>query len=241
MLRNRRIGLSLTGITQFLAKHSVEELREWMDTGYREVQRYDMVYSEWLGINESIRTTTIKPSGTVSLLAGSTPGVHFPISEYYIRRIRIADTSPLLGPIIEAGFYVEDDVYSDNTKVVEFPVFVGHVRSESDVSPWEQLKIAALAQRHWSDNGVSVTVSFDPKQTSEDNLAAMLEHYRYELKSVSFLPRGGVYEQMPYEPITKERYQAMIERIKEIDFSFITNAKDSLDLYCDGDACIIPV
>ena len=42
--------------------------------GYKTVQHYDEIYSNWLCIPKSIKTTSIKPSGSISLLAGATPG-----------------------------------------------------------------------------------------------------------------------------------------------------------------------
>ena len=65
LLRNRRIGCSLTGIAQFLVKRSLEDLRVWCDSGYKEIQRYDQIYSDYLAIPRSIKTTSIKPSGCV--------------------------------------------------------------------------------------------------------------------------------------------------------------------------------
>jgi hypothetical protein len=65
MLRNRRIGCSLTGITQFLARENIETLRVWLNHGYDTIQKYDIIYSDWFCIPRSIKTTTIKPSGCV--------------------------------------------------------------------------------------------------------------------------------------------------------------------------------
>ena len=70
MQRNRRIGTSISGVANFADRVGLPALREWMDEGYKTVKSYDLVYSEWLGIRESIKMTTIKPSGTVSILAG---------------------------------------------------------------------------------------------------------------------------------------------------------------------------
>jgi ribonucleotide reductase alpha subunit len=89
LLRNRRIGCSVSGVAQFLAKHGIEFLRVWLEDGYKTIQKYDEEYSDWLAIPRSIKTTSVKPSGSVSLLAGSTPGIHFPESRFYIRRVRI--------------------------------------------------------------------------------------------------------------------------------------------------------
>jgi len=70
--------------------------------------------------------TSIKPSGTVSLLAGATPGLHFPHSNHYVRRIRLGEDSELLRPLKEAGYIIEDDVVGGaSTKVVEIPISLG--------------------------------------------------------------------------------------------------------------------
>ncbi len=70
MLRNRRIGCSISGITQFISQRGLNELKHWLTTGYDAIQDYDKQFSDWLTIPRSIKTTCIKPSGTVSLLAG---------------------------------------------------------------------------------------------------------------------------------------------------------------------------
>ena len=110
----------------------------------------------------SIKRTSVKPSGTVSLLAGATPGVHFPHSRFYLRRVRLGADSELLAPLQSAGYKVEPDHYSTNTMVVEVPVDTGEgLKSVRDASMWEQLNLAAFMQRHWADNQVSATVTFD--------------------------------------------------------------------------------
>jgi ribonucleoside-triphosphate reductase (thioredoxin) len=67
MQRNRRIGTSLTGIAAFADEHGLPVIREWMDEGYNTIRKYDHSYSEWLCVRESVRVTTVKPSGSVSL------------------------------------------------------------------------------------------------------------------------------------------------------------------------------
>ena len=107
MLKNRRIGCSLSGVQQFVAQHGIEVLRQWCEAGYATLQGYDQVYSDWMCIPRSIKLTSIKPSGTVSLVAGATPGMHWPESLYYIRRICVAKGSALLAPLRAAGYPVE--------------------------------------------------------------------------------------------------------------------------------------
>jgi hypothetical protein len=89
MLKNRRIGLSQSGVIQAFNKHTRRTMLQWCDDAYEHVREMDKEYADWLCIPRSVRMTSIKPSGTVSLLNGSTPGIHFPENEFYIRRIRI--------------------------------------------------------------------------------------------------------------------------------------------------------
>ena len=109
MLRNRRIGCSVSGIAQFITQHGIETLRQWLEAGFDTIQKLDKDYSDWFAIPRSIKTTSVKPSGTVSLLAGATPGVHFPESRFYIRRVRLAKNSPLKKPLRKAGFKIVRD------------------------------------------------------------------------------------------------------------------------------------
>jgi adenosylcobalamin-dependent ribonucleoside-triphosphate reductase len=244
MQRNRRIGTSLTGIAAFADEHGLPVIREWMDEGYNTIRKYDHSYSEWLCVRESVRVTTVKPSGSVSLLSGATPGVHWgPGGEFYLRAIRFGDQDPMLHLFKAAGYKVEADLVSANTSVVYFPVASGHKRSEKQVSLFEKIGLAATAQKYWSDNGVSVTLSFD-KESEKKFIAPALNMYEGQLKAVSFLPMGDkVYPQQPYSEITREQYNTYVGKIGKIDWSAIYDGKDNLDAesekYCSTDACEI--
>jgi len=237
LLRNRRIGLSQTGIAQFLENNTLETYRIWCDEGYKTVQHYDEIYSNWLCIPKSIKTTSIKPSGTISLLAGATPGMHYPENNFYIRRIRIGVNSPLLEACKNAGYPMEVDVYDSSSMVVEIPVSV-KCKTVDQVSIWEQVALAAFIQKWWADNQVSCTVTFKPEEAKE--IPAILEYYKYDLKAISFLPKveQGAYAQMPYEAITKEEYMKRYASTKP--FSVGTVSQDSKpELYCDSEKCVI--
>jgi adenosylcobalamin-dependent ribonucleoside-triphosphate reductase len=244
MQRNRRIGTSLTGIASFADNSGLPALREWMDQGYEKIRHYDHKYSEWLCVRESVRVTTVKPSGSVSLLSGATPGVHWgPGGEFYLRAIRFGNTDPMLHLFKAAGYKIEDDLVSANTSVVYFPVASGHKRAEKQVSLFEKIGLAATAQKYWSDNGVSVTLSFD-KETEKQFVAPALNMYEGQLKAVSFLPMGNkTYPQQPYSEISREEYNAYVGTIGKIDWSAIYDGKDNLDAesekYCSTDACEI--
>ena len=221
MLRNRRIGCSVSGVADFLGKHSLDELRIWLDEGYQTVQKWDEVYSNWFCIPRSIKTTSVKPSGTVSLLAGSTPGMHFPESRIYIRRMRMSKNDPLAKPLLEAGYSVVPAIGQEDTTVVaEIPIKLPEgVRVQSEVSMFEQLSLAAFMQRYWADNQVSCTVTFDPV-TEGPHIAQMLQYFQYQLKGVSLFPKQdyGRFPQLPYEAISEEVYEQMTKDVKPIVF-----------------------
>jgi ribonucleoside-triphosphate reductase len=244
MQRNRRIGTSLTGIASFVDEHGLPTVREWMDEGYQKIRHYDHEYSEWLCVRESIRVTTVKPSGSVSLLSGATPGVHWgPGGEFYLRAIRFGNTDPMLHLFKAAGYKIEDDLVSANTSVVYFPIASGHKRSEKEVSLFEKIGLAATAQKYWSDNGVSVTLSFD-KEEETKFIAPALNMYEGQLKAVSFLPMGNkTYPQQPYTEITREEYNSHVGKIGKIDWSAIYDGVENLEAageaYCSTDACEI--
>lgn len=239
MLRNRRIGCSMSGITQFVARLGLHELKTWCQEGFKAIERYDDVYSDWFAIPKSIKRTSVKPSGTVSLVAGATPGVHFPLSRYYIRRMRLGRNSDLVAPLIEAGFKVEPAGEAPETSVVvEVPVDIGPgVRSEHDVSMWEKLQLAAFMQRYWADNQVSCTVTFKPEEA--DQIASALTFFQYQLKGISFLPlkKKKAYKQMPYETITVEEYDRLTAKLKPLRLRNIENEQAEVERFCNNDTC----
>jgi adenosylcobalamin-dependent ribonucleoside-triphosphate reductase len=246
MQRNRRIGTSLTGIASFADQKGLPAVREWMDEGYKTIRKYDHSYSEWLCVRESIRVTTVKPSGSVSLLSGATPGVHWgPGGNFFLRAIRFGNQDPMISLFKAAGYKMEADLVSANTTVVYFPVHSGHPRSEKDVTLFEKIALAATTQKYWSDNGVSVTLSFD-KETETKHVAPALHMYEGQLKAVSFLPMGNkTYPQQPYTQITKDEYNAYIGQIKKINWSAIYDGVDNLEAegeaYCTTDTCMIKI
>ena len=243
MLRNRRIGCSVSGIAQFVSvPGGINKLRCWLKRGYNEIQKWDKMYSDWLAVPRSIKTTSVKPSGTVSLLAGATPGLHYPESRFYIRRIRLSIQSTLIEPLKKAGYKVESAFGSeDSTVVVDIPVDVGEgIRTINDVPMWEQISLAAFMQKYWADNQVSCTVTFDP-ETEGSQIAYALNYFQYQLKGISLLPKSdvGVYRQMPYEEITEKEYNKMVKRLSHLSFRQVKGNEAVVERFCDTDVCEI--
>ena len=245
MQRNRRIGASMSGIANFADINGMPILRQWMNSGYETIKRYDNIYSEWFGIRESIKMTTVKPSGTVSILAGESPGVHWtPGGKFFNRAIRFANDDPMLPLFRMANYRVEPASESpDTTSVVFFPIKSSARRAEKDVTIFEKMAIAAHAQRYWSDNSVSVTISFDSEK-EQKHIGTVLHMYDGQLKTVSFLPSGNfTYPQMPYTQITEDEYINDGEmKLFPIDFSgvYAGMAADAIgENYCSTDSCEI--
>jgi adenosylcobalamin-dependent ribonucleoside-triphosphate reductase len=236
--RNRRIGVSMSGVTQFLKARGKEELIKWCNEGYEAIQEYDILFSNLFEINRSIKTTSIKPSGTISLVAGVTPGIHWPEGNTYIRRLRVAKNSELISILEKAGFNIEPDVDSDYNLIVEFPQKIDNIRTSKEVSMWEKLELAALLQEHWSDNQVSCTVTFDVKEEGT-YLENALDEYQYKLKGISFLPVSEIvpFPQMPYEEISEEEFDEQIEGIKRLDFSELESDGEG-EKGCSNDTCL---
>jgi len=240
MLKNRRMGISQTGITEAFTKHGKHKMIEWCKKGYSYLKKLDKIYSDWLCVPESIKITTVKPSGTVSLLPGVSHGIHFPHSKYYIRRIRIQETSELVEIAKTAGYKVFKDKYSDNTMLIEFPVKKEYfTRGKRDVTIWEQAENAAIYQKYWSDNQVSVTITF--KEEEKKDIKYVLQSYEDKLKAVAFLPlKEHGYEQAPYEEISEKKYK---ELSKDLNPLYLDKLKEQArgQIFCDSEECEIHI
>lgn len=238
--KNMRMGIGMTGILQ-----ATEQQRNWLAPAYEWLREYDKWYSTEKGFPISIKLTTVKPSGTLSLLAGVTPGVHpNPAGPYYYRRVRMATDSPLVELCKSNGYSVEpviefDGSNSKTTVVVTFPCKIPEsVPVESNYSYKEQLDMVRRMQKEWSDNSVSCTVYYK-KEDLEDIKQYLKDYFSTEMKTVSFLlSQGHGFKQAPYETISKEEYEKAIIGIKPI--TSISISEDTFELEdCSSGACPI--
>jgi ribonucleoside-diphosphate reductase alpha chain len=236
--RNHRIGESLSGIADWFDTVGASPIVTLMRQGYDWVREINAKLARDAGVAPSIRVTTVKPSGTVSQLAGVSPGMHYPPYTRYVRRIRVGKDTPIGGILASAGVPHEDDAYSDNTTVFEFPVEARARRSQRDISMHQKGWMVATLQRHWSDNMVSNTVTFNPKTEGhqiEDFLAFAVPF----IKTLSLLPDTdeGAYAQMPYEGITKAEYDRRAKDIATIDWSTFGGSDGQDSKFCNNDSC----
>lgn len=234
--RNMRMGIGITGYLQ-----ATDEQRGWLKKNYNELRKYDSVYSSENGFPISIKLTTIKPSGTLSLLPGVTPGVHPAFSRYFIRRIRFSSDSHLVPIIRQHGYPVEYQQTSEgldyNTVVAEFPMQVPAGTPVAEhVSALQQLEYVKQLQTDWSDNAVSCTIYYDPSEL-ETIKAHLVSQYNRSYKSLSFLPRvDHGFPQPPLEQITEEEFTARVNSSKPITF-VATNVNFEDNLECEAGVC----
>jgi ribonucleoside-diphosphate reductase alpha chain len=241
--RNRRIGVSVSGIADWLDATSVSHVFDALNRGYDVVRAENRKLAKEAGVAESIRVTTIKPSGTVSLLAGVSSGTHFPIGGHVLRRVRVGAGSPVSQLLAEAGVPHEPDVVSEATEVFEFPLRYGRGRTRSvkNVSVFEQAAVVAMLSRAWADNAVSNTLTVQPNELHQ--VERVLSLFAPLVKSMSLLPdRTGVYSQMPVEHITKDEFETRAAAINEVDWDRLSGSDGdaSSEAYCTTDACEVP-
>lgn len=237
VLKNMRIGLGVTGICQ-----SMDKL-EWLDDCYKFLRNFDKEWSAKRGWTESIKLTTIKPSGTLSLLAGSSPGGHAGIYEYHIRGVRMANSDPLVEICKELGYHTEyvlnfDGTEKRDTIIVEFPCEFKNTILAKDMTAIKQLELVKRLQSIWSDNSVSVTVYYKIEELDEIK-DWLKENYKNSIKSVSFLRhQDHGFLQPPYKEISKEKFEELKAKIKPLTTK-IDSGEVLEGLECVNGACPI--
>jgi len=235
--KNMRMGIGVTGYLQ-----ATEEQKSWLSECYSYLRAYDQEYSRICGYPTSIKLTTVKPSGTLSLLAGVTPGAHPGYSEYYIRRIRMAADSELVNVCRDNGFDVEyvknfDGTEDHSTVVVSFPCkFPENTTFAEDMTAVDQLEVIKRLQAEWSDNSVSVTIYYRKEEL--DDIKAWLKDNYVNVKSVSFLLHSDHgFVQAPMEEISRETYERLKDGTTPITSLTQINMEDIDIQDCATGAC----
>ena len=238
--KNMRMGIGITGYCM-----ATEEQQSWLDKTYKELREFDVDYSKEKGFPPSIKLTTVKPSGTLSLLSGVTPGAHPGYSHYHIRRIRMASDSALVQVCKQNGYKIEfqrnfDGSDDTNTVVVEFPCkFPENTVVSKDMKALEQLELVKKLQTEWSDNSVSVTIYYRKEEL--DGIKEWLNsNYNDNLKTVSFLLHSEHgFDQAPLEEITRQDYEVMVKSVKPITNCEVNEEDIKGSFECATGACPI--
>jgi hypothetical protein len=226
--RNFRIGISVSGVCQ-----SIDKL-DWLDECYRAVKTFDREWSKHKNWPNSIKISTIKPSGTLSLLSGATPGIHPAFGKYYIRRVRFDSNDRMVKLCQDTGYQTEYQINFDgsldrNTIIVQFPCYAGdNVITADEMSAVKQLELVKHLQTIWADNSISVSVSY-----TIEELPAIKEwlkdNYKDGIKTVSFiLKKDAGFKQLPIEVISKEKYDELISKVKPLTSLYVGNSSQGI-------------
>ena len=236
--RNRRIGVSVSGLAEWIDSVGMATATRLLRDSYKVVCRENARLAAEAGVPESVRKTTVKPGGSVPQLVGATSGASYPWGEYTVRRMRVGAKKPVTSVLRAAGYAVHQDPDSPDTAVVEFPVKQPAARRAADVSMWEQALLLTALQREWSDNAVSVTITYSKEEARD--LERLLAAVAPMVKSACALPRDEkTYALMPVEEVTREEYERRRALVKTIDWDgFLGDGQD--EKYCQGDKCDLP-
>lgn len=205
-----------------------------------------------IGINPAARTTTVKPSGTSSLVLGSSSGIHAWHNDYYVRRMRLGKDEALYQYLLKhQPQMVEDDQFNPAGAIATFPQKAPEgaiLRTESMADLLERVRkfnaewVRAGHGSGANTHNVSCTISV--KDDEWKQVADWMWANRNDYNGISVLPYdGGTYVQAPFEDITKEQFESMVEGFEAVDLSQVSEAVDNTNLSgevaCGNNGCAI--
>ncbi len=221
--RDRLLGCSITGWQDMVNRVGLTTNdKQSLLSSLREIAIYvGNSYAEEMAVNKPLLTTTVKPSGTISLLPTVSSGIHFSHSPFYLRRIRVGVNDPILKVCEELDYSIKDETGKDETRrVVEFPVQAPKGRTKYDVGAIEQLEEYRLFQEYYTQHNTSITVHV--KEDEWDDVEQWIWDNWEHFVGVSFLGIGddpesseggeNVYSVLPYESCTQEVYEKVLAR-----------------------------
>jgi ribonucleoside-diphosphate reductase alpha chain len=241
------IGVGMTGI----GSGAILELD--MKQAAKVVKEENARVAELIGINKAARTTCVKPSGTSSLVLGTSSGIHAWHNDYYVRRIRVGKNEAIYKYLAENHSELVEDEYfrPHDTAVISVPQKAPNgsiLRTESPIQLLERVK---RVYTEWIKTGhrsganthnVSATISI--RDHEWDAVGEWMWTNRENYTGLSVLPYSDhSYKQAPFEDITKEKYEEMMKYLTGIDLSQIYEDDDETslaeELACSGDGCVV--
>ena len=251
LAKQRRIGVGHFGVQSFLCKQGIK----YSEAGFflpddlchmkRAVREEARKYAFELRIPEPVKVTTVAPTGTIAKLVGETEGIHPIYARYFIRRIRFSTLDPAqirqVDEYRQKGFNVVDDVYADNTVVVEIPtkdkllddiesagLLTDLVESVDQISLKDMLEFQKIYQTFYADNAVSFTVNFDPASLTHEDACDTIAEYLPFLKGTTLMPDGSR-PLAPYERISQQQFDEWDKKLVQVE--------DGVDEECANGAC----
>lgn len=241
------IGVGITGI----ASGNLNKLN--LKEASKVVVEENKRVAKLIGINPAARTTTVKPSGTSSLLLGTSSGIHAWHDKYYIRRIRVGKNEAIYKFLSKKHpELVEDDYFKPHIQaIISIPQESPDNATTRNEDTLDLLERAKRFNTEWVRTGhikgsnthnVSVTVSI--RDNEWDKVGAWMWANKDTYNGISVLPYDDhTYVQAPFESISKEKYDEMMTVLKEVDLTKIVEVEDNTDLQgeaaCAGGACEI--
>ena len=205
-------------------------------------------YAKELGTGEPLLVTTVKPEGTLSQLPTVSSGVHYSHSPYYVRRVRVSSSDPLVKVCEELGYPIHPEVGQEietaRTKVVEFPVKAPDGRTKKDATAIEQLENYIMFMDNYVDHNCSITVTV--KEHEWDEVEQFIWDRWDEVVAITLLADfDSVYDLLPYEEITEEEYEQRKQDMKPFQsgliqkYESIPSEEDLLETGCESGICPI--
>lgn len=233
----RLCGVGLTGIQmapQFASNYQLARLRRAAQAG-----AYSM--AQEAGRSLPANVTTIKPSGTLSKVAGVSEGMHFPIAPYLINWVNFSKSDSLCEKLRKAGYNIKDNPYDDKACLVALPVsFVGARGFSSTISAYGQLDEYKRLMTHYCDQNVSATIYYHPSEL--EAIVSWLSENWLDYVGVSFLPLDGGtkdYKYRPQEIVTASAWKDYVSTLKQVkwaDGDAILQTEESIS-DCEGGVC----
>ena len=246
---DRLTGCSLTGVMDFKNatgmdnKEFGELLASLKDMAHESA--YEL--ADFLKMNRPLLTTAVKPSGTISQVAGVSSGVHFSHSPYYVRRVRVSANDPLAKAMVAANFPWDPEVgqtlEDHKTKVFSFPVKAPEGKTKYDVGAVEQLELYKLIMQNYVDHNASNTIHVRDEEW--DDVKEWVFDNWDDLVGVTFLSLDdNFYQLAPYEAITQEQYEEMKAKQPRFSPTLLSRFEDftqEFELEDDCDTGVCPV
>ena len=206
-----------------------------------------------IGINKSARTTTVKPSGTSSLVLGTSSGIHAWHNDFYLRRIRVGKNESIYSYLaVNNPELIEDEFFRPHdTAVITIPQRAPEGSIIRHESVFQMLERVKKVSQEWikpghrngqNSHNVSATVSI--KEDEWDLVGEWMWNERNHYNGLSVLPyHGGSYTQAPFEDCTKEDFDRLVKTLSNVDLTKVIELQDNTDLRgeaaCAGGACEI--
>ena len=238
----RLLGVSLSGLADHRTlNHTSNTMKKWLNQMREVAIETAEIWSDILDINMPTAITCIKPSGTVSQLCSCSSGLHPAFSPYYIRRVRVSATDNLAKYMIDAGVNYNPEVgqtpQNASLWVFDFPrKSAKHSCLVEDVNALDQLEYWLAIQQNYCEHKPSCTIYVDDHEWMAVG-AWIYDNWEW-VSGISFLPKSDtVYQLMPYEEITNDKYKELRNDFPTLNFDDIME-EDDMTVGAQEYACV---